>query len=397
MLLSLLVYSLTGAILFYLGWHVNRREQKLLINGGKLLPFYSWEILLSILIFAIVAGARYHTGYDHAMYLDQYLHLQKTGNFSRHNFEYGFEWISKIFACCHIHYFFYFAFWALLQIGFLYYGLRNHKHLLCWVGLGIMCGSYFLGWMNSVRQNVVVCMFVVLIPLIKDRKFIPYALIVIVAAFIHKSVLLVLPVFLISFLKIDSKMPNRWIMLSVFIFFVLLGTFLPLIFNYNKFISNSDNQWLLDITGYSNYGNLYDPNVGNRWKGIIPWGPSRISMFFGSVSIILLYPELKSFFKNDKYLSFYFVLAFLGSCLYYLFINTTHFLLRPIDYFTVFYLIMGAYVMEYLTTSPRKIWMSIVISMLLYTHFIANVYKGVYRPTDTTRPFIYHTFLLPSI
>ena len=99
MLLSLLVYSLTGVALFLLGLHVNGREQRLMLETGKRLPFYSWEILLSMLLFAIVAGARYHTGYDHAMYLDQYQHLLKAGEFSRHNFEYGFEWISKIFAC----------------------------------------------------------------------------------------------------------------------------------------------------------------------------------------------------------------------------------------------------------------------------------------------------------
>ena len=368
-----------------------------MLQGGKQLPYYSWEILLSLILFAAVAGARYHTGYDHAMYLEQYVLLQKTGNFSRHNFEYGFECISRLFAWCNIHYFFYFAFWALLQIGFLYYGLRNHKHLLCWIGLGIMCGSYFLGWMNSVRQSVVVCMFVVLIPLIKDRKFIPYALIVVVAAFIHKSVLLVLPFFLISFLKIDTKMPNKWIMMTIFIVFVLLGTFLPILFNYNEIISNGENKWLLDITGYSNYGNLNDPNVGNRWKGLVTWGPSRISMFFGSLAFIWLFPEINEYFKSDKLLPYFYVLAFFGICVYFLLMNTTHFILRPTDYFLIFYLIMGAYVMEYLTKSPRKKCLTIAISLLLYTHFIVDVYKGAYRPTDTTRPFIYHTFLLPTI
>ena len=86
MLLSLLVYSLTGATLFFLGWHVNRREQRLQLQSGGELPFYSWEIILSLLIFAVVAGARYHTGFDHKMYLDQYLHLQQTGEFGRDNF-----------------------------------------------------------------------------------------------------------------------------------------------------------------------------------------------------------------------------------------------------------------------------------------------------------------------
>ena len=394
MLLSLLVYSLTGATLFFLGWHVNRREQQSLLKGGAKLPFYSWEIMLSLLIFSIIAGARYHTGYDHAMYLDQYLHLQKMGDFSRQNFEYGFEWISRFFAWCNIHYFFYFAFWALLQIGFLYFGLRNHKHLFCWVGLGIMCGPYFLEWMNSMRQSVVVCLFVALIPFIKNRKFLPYAIVVIIAAFIHKSVLLLLPVFLISFIKIDNIVPNKWIMLSVFTVFVLSGTILPFLVKNINFISN--NQWLLDIMGYSNYGNLDDPNVGDRWKGFVPWGPSRVSMLLCCISMIWFFPELKSYFKNDRFLPYYFVLAFVGMCLYFLLINTTHFFLRPIDYFTIFFIIISAYLMVYLINT-RKILLSIGMALLFYSHFIIDVYKGVYKATETTIPFLYHTFLFPSL
>ena len=393
MLPSLLVYGLTGAVLFFLGWHVNKREQQSLLKGGAKLPFYSWEIMLSLLIFSIIAGARYHTGYDHAMYLDQYLHLQKTGDFSRQNFEYGFEWISRFFAWCNIHYFFYFAFWALLQIGFLYFGLRHHKHLLCWVGLGIMCGSFFLGWMNSVRQSVVVCLFVALIPLINDRKFLPYLLIVIVAAFIHKSALLLLPVFLLTFIDVKEIITNRKVLMGVFACFVILGVIVGAI-PWDKFLGNY--QWILDLIGYSNYGNTNDPNVVGQFKGLGSWGISRVPMLLGCISIIWFYPELKSHFSNDKLLSYFFVLAYIGMCLYYLLINTTHYILRPIDYFTIFYLIMGAYMMVYLLRT-RKTWVAIFLALVLYTHFIGDVYKGVYRPSRTTVPFIYHTFLIPSI
>ncbi len=389
MLLSLLVYSLTGAILFFLGWHVNKREQLLRLGGGTELPFYSWEIVLSLLIFSIVAGARYHTGYDHAMYLDQYQHLQQTGDFSRHNFEYGFEWISKIFAWCHIHYFFYFAFWALLQIGFLYFGLRHHKHLLCWVGLAIMCGSYFLSWMNSVRQSVVVCMFVALVPLIKERKIIPYFLIVIIASFIHKSALLLLPVFLISFVKFDNKIPNKWWLLVVLAVFVLLGL-KPFWVDYF-----SNYQWFLDLTGYQNYGNLNDPNVAGQFR-TLNWGPSRVSILLANVLVILFYADMKSYFKDDKLLPYFFLLAFIGMCLSNLLINTSHFILRPLDYFTVFYLVIGAYLMVYFIRN-KKYPLVIVLSLLLYSHFLVNVYKAVYMPSATNLPFLYHTFLIPTI
>ena len=396
MLLSLLVYSLTGAVLFYLGWHVNRREQRLLQQGGKQLPFYSWEIMLSLFVFAFVAGARYHTGYDHAMYLEQYQHLQQTGEFSRDNFEYGFEWISKIFAWCHSHYFFFFAFWALLQIGFLYFGLRNRKHLLCWVGLGIMCGSFFLNWMNSVRQSVVVCLFVALISLIENRKLKQYLwifLIVIVAAFIHKSALLLLPVFLILFLMSyynkDIKVSNKWVLLAVLSGFVLLGI-KPFWIDYF-----SNYQWFLDLTGYQNYGNLDDPNVAGKFR-TLNWGPSRMCILIANVFVIWFYADMKSYFKADKLLPYFFLLAFVGMCLSNLLINTSHFILRPVEYFTMFYLLMGAYLMVYFVKN-KKFPMAVILFVLLYSHFLFNVYKAVFMPSVTNAPFLYHTFLIPAI
>ena len=386
MLLSLLVYSLTGVILFFLGWHVNKREQQFLKKGGGLLPFYSWEILLSLFIFAVVAGARYHTGYDHAMYLDQYLHLQKTGDFSRHNFEYGFEWISKVFAWCKIHYFFYFAFWALLQIGFLYYGLRNHKHLLCWVGLGIMCGSYFLGWMNSVRQSVVVCLFVALIPLFKDRKFLLYAIIVFGAAFLHKSALILIPFFLLSFINIDKKTPNRWLLLGILFVFVLLGVKPFWLDYFNNY------KWFLSLTGYDNYANLNDPNVAGKFR-LLNWGPSRISILLCNILMIWFYPQLKLHFKTDKLLPYFFILAFIGMCLSNLLMNTSHFILRPVEYFTVFYLIIGSYLMNYLFNT-RKYLVGTILLIALYSQFLINSFKAVYYPIPENQPFLYHFFFL---
>lgn len=389
MLLSLLVYSLTGAILFFLGWHVNKREQQSLLEGGAKLPFYSWEILLSLLVFSVIAGARYHTGFDHAMYLEQYQHLQETGDFSRHNFEYGFEWISRLFARCNIHYFFYFAFWALLQIGFLYYGLRNHKHLLCWVGLGIMCGSYFLWMMNSVRQTVVVCLFVALIPLIKGRKILPYVIIVIIATFFHKSALLLLPVLLICFVNVDGEATNKWLLLSIFVVFVVIGSF-PFWIEYF-----SNYQWFLDLTGYENYSNMDDPNVAGKFR-MVNWGPSRLLILFGNLCMLWFYPELKSHFKDDQLLPYFFMLAFIGMCLSNLLMNTTHFILRPVDYFIIFYLIMSAYIMCYLIQTKKYV-IGAAMAMVFYLLFVINVIKAVYKPIVENQPFLYHFFFAQSL
>lgn len=388
MLLSLLVYSITGAILFFLGWHVNNREQRALLQGGKQLPFYSWEIMLSILVFSVVAGARYHTGYDHAMYLEQYQHLQQTGEFSRHNFEYGFEWISIIFAWCHIHYFFYFAFWAMLQIGFFYFGLRKHKHLLCWVGLLIMLGPYFVSWMNSVRQIVVASVFVALVPLIYERKFLLYSLIIVLCAFLHKSSLMLLPFFLICFINTYDRIPNRWVLLFVFTLFVLVGSF-PF---WIKYFSNYE--WFLKLTGYENYNNMDDPNVKGTLR-MVSWGPLRILALLNNITLIWFYPELKRFFKNDFLLPYFFILSFLGMCLSNLLMNTTHFILRPVEYFNMFNIIISAYVLCYLYR-VRNIKMLVLVAIINFSYIFIAVIKAVYYPLKTSVPYLYHFFFSPS-
>ena len=390
MLLSLSVYSLTALVLFMLGWHVNKREQQLRLTSPRAtLPFWSWEILLSILFFAVVMGARYHTGYDHKMYLDQYEHMVRTGSFSRTNFEWGFEWITRLFAACRAHYFWYFAFWGALQIGLLYYGLRRHKHLLCWVGAGIVLTSTILVWMNSLRQSVVVCLFVALVPLIMERKVWVCLLVVIVSSFIHKSALILLPLCLLGYVNFGKFNPRPGVLLGIFAAFVLLGL-KPFWIDYF-----TNYEWFLRLTGYTNYANLDDPNVAGKFR-ILGWGPGRVTILLTNVVSILLYSKLRSHFKGDGLLDVFFMLAFAGMCLSNLLVNTSHFILRPVEYFTIFYLIVDAYMMVYLIET-RKYIAALLLFGLAYSHIFIDVVKAIYHPIIENQPFLYHTFLLSGL
>ena len=157
MFLSFFVYTFTALGLFLLARIVSLRESYLIQARGQTLQFCTLEIMLSICLFAFIAGARYETGVDHLSYLQEYLNLQTTGDTRRETFESGFLFVSKLFAQSGVHFFFYFAFWAALQIGFVYYALRNNKYLLPFVGLCIMLGPYYLSWMNGIRQFYLCC------------------------------------------------------------------------------------------------------------------------------------------------------------------------------------------------------------------------------------------------
>ena len=79
MLQSILVYTLVSIVLFLLGWHINQREQHLKVQEPHAeLPFWSWEIILSIIIVTLMMGLRFKTGSDYEMYLKQFEHVKAT-------------------------------------------------------------------------------------------------------------------------------------------------------------------------------------------------------------------------------------------------------------------------------------------------------------------------------
>ncbi len=241
------------------------------------------------------------------------------------------------------------------------------------------------------RQSVVVCLFVPIIPFIRDRKFLIYFLVVILAAFIHKSALLLLPLYLLAYCRIEEKVYNRYVLFGVLAGGVILGIIVGAI-HWEKYLSNNI---LLDITGYSNYSNLNDPNVVGKFR-ILNWGPSRTLILISNALIIWFYPELKAYFKDDKLLPYYFYLSFGGMFLSNLLMNTSHFFLRPVEYFTVFNLVMGAFLMCYLVTKKRYI-IGAITFVTLYSIVFIDVIKAVYRPINENQPFLYHFFFAPLL
>lgn len=384
MLLSIAVYTLTGLVLFALGKRVCLREERCLRDDGAMLPFYSWEMLASIAVFAIVAGCRYHTGFDHAMYLKQFQMLQESGAFTRDNFEPGFKLITKAFAYSGCHYALYFAFWAALQIGLLYYGLKDRKFLLPWVALGIMLGPYFIEWMNSMRQAVACCMLVALVPLMQERKFLPYALAVAVMAFVHKSALLLLLIYFMP--RIPVRINSSKVLMAILVVCILAGL-KPVWVNLLVYVQNA-----LDMIGYGRYERLVGLVASGEYR-FVNFGPNHIEVLFVDFCIIWFYPKVKECFKDDKMLPLFFAFAFVGMCLENLLLNTVHFMLRPIDYFRIFILIMNAYTLEYLFRSKNRamFWLLAVVAFS-YTYVV--IFKAVYMPTIVNVPVLYHLFFM---
>ena len=367
MLQSIIVYTLTGLILYALGRNLALRDARMQRTFHHPTSFWSPEVWLSILVFAIVAGLRYNVGVDHLMYLQFYEDMTKKGWVTRETLEPGFLFIMNIFTELNLHFFFYFAFLAAVQLIFVYYAFRHKKYLLPYIGLFIMLGPFFLTWMNGIRQCMVQCIFIFLVEFIQKRKLIPYTIGILVTFSLHKSAIMLFPLYFILW-KPFKWGQNRTITLILLFLAITIGltpTWLSLI---NKF------EGFLSFIGYDYYSENIQ-QITEEANRSVSWGPSRLGDLFTTLFILWYYPEMKQYYAYDKQLPYYFILSFIGACLYNLFINTSHIFLRPVMYFTVFQLPLTAYLLIYLRTKKKTISFTI-LALVAFSYIYFVIYKS---------------------
>lgn len=355
MLQSIIVYTTLSLILFLLGWHINQRELRLKLHNPEAeLSFWNWEIVASIVIVTLVMGLRFKTGSDYEMYLKQFNSVRETGQFVRGDFEIGFYWITRLFADSGLHYAFYFGFWALVQIGSLYVGLRHHKHLLPWVGMILILGPYGINWISFMRQWTISMILVAIVPLIEKRKFWLYLIVVLLSMTIHRSAWLLLLFYFIPYIKFktdSTKLP-----LIIFSLCVLLGIW-PIWFKLFRFVPD-----LLDLIGYHKYGHHLVDVMDGKFKNM-GWGPLHIITIISSLIFIIFYPQVKKYFSKDKLLPIFYAFAFVGTCYDNLVLNTHHSMQRPAEYLYIFIVIMVSYTISYLTSTKKHILAAICMAI----------------------------------
>lgn len=366
MIQSILVFISVSLILFALGWHVQVREQRLKLSDSKAeLSFWSWEILLSILVITLMMGLRFQTGNDYDMYLKQFQQVKETGQFTRADFEIGFYWITRLLADSGLHFAFYFAFWALVQAFALYFGLRHHKYLMPWVGMLLILGPYGFNFLTFMRQWTISMMLVAMIPLIQRRKFIPYFLLTLLAITIHKSAWLLIVFYFLPYIKVKPKSPK--VLLSIFALCVILGIW-PIWFKLFGFVPD-----MLDFIGYHKYSHHLVDVIHGKFR-CMGWGPLHLISIFSSLVFIYYYPKLRVHFSQDKLLPVYFILAFVGTCFENLMMNTHHSMLRPVEYLYMFVVIMIAYCVTYLIAKKQYI-KATVCCLLPCSYTIIDIIK----------------------
>lgn len=384
MLFSLAVYLGTATLMAWLGWHVSHREQRLMAQGGAELPFCSWEIMAAIMVYVVVSAVRWQTSWDYNMYYSNYVAMQSLGQYSRENFEPGFNAITVGMARAGLHYAFYFAFWAAAHIILLYYALRHRKYLLPWVALCLLIGPMYLQWMNAIRQAVVECLMVVMVELIVKRKFWIFLAVTLLAMLVHRISILLIPLYFVPLIPLRRGV-KRMAPVAVLAVCVLLGLFPQWI------------QWIFERVGYLasllGYGHYYRLFTSNDTEYVF-WaimGPVRLFPLLSMCIIIWCYPGMKRHFNGDRFLSAIYRLSLVYIAYVNLFASTTLYLRRPGELLRGVFLVMIAYAFCYLWRERR--WLPFAALALLNFYYIFyEMVKISIKPSSVLAPELYHTF-----
>ena len=384
MVLSLIVYSATAAILAWLGWHVGKRERRLVASGAGELPFLSWEILLAMLIYVVVSSFRWLTSWDYNMYYSYYVSLQSLGEYSRVNFEPGFSLVTNVIARTGAHFAIYFAFWAIVQVLLLYYAFRHRKVLLPWLALCVFLGPYYIFWMGFVRQSVVEALFVLMVELIVRRKFWYYMLLSFVAIMLHKMCVLFMPLYFIPLIRIRN--PKCWMAFALLALCFILGSFPQWIqWTFDRIGS------IADVLGYGHYYRLFTSNnLEYAFRNVM--GPARLCPLLTCLMIIWYYPAIRQMFSSDRYLPALFRFSVVYMCYINLFANTTQYLTRPGELMRSVFLVMACFLLQYLWAKRR--WIPFAAAAFFNFYYVYyEIAKYALFGGSIYVPELYHTFL----
>lgn len=339
MLESIIVYSLLAFIMIVGGQSVVKTSEN--INVEHVLGY-----IIPIFAFTFVFGCRYDVGIDYLHYLNAYLYGTERES------EPVFRFITDFMSSNGIHYAFYFALWAFIQISLVYYALKNHKYLLPYIAFFFIFGTYFMSMMNVMRQQLAACVFMVTILFIEDKKLIKYLLCILIASIFHRSALLLIIVYPILVFK-DDWFQNIYLQLIIYFAAIIISISFE-----DRFIAALEGPFMLftNITGYDDtyrYAILEIESLNSRTQFGNNTGLGIYINMFLTLPVLIMSKKLKCFY-NSTYFNIIYTLWFVSIIAGHLFGNSI-ILFRPFVYLVNFKFVMLSFFAYYCVKSKGYI------------------------------------------
>lgn len=383
LLQSIIVYTLF-ALLLYVNSRLAISDYRLkgLTNPTFSLSKHYW---ICVLIFCVISGIRWNVGVDFLSYLYDYQQALQ-GKFVERSrgMEIGYVFITRLFGKLGLHPILYFALLAFPQIYFVMLAAKRRPDIAPYMLIVMVFGTYYLSWMNGIRQMIVACSFIWSIQFVKDKKIVYYLVWIACAYLWHRSSLILIPIYLLAYSRI--KWSNTFLNICLLVICIYVGSNPSWIGLMSRF-SN-----LLSFIGYDHYAEIMDELTdGSLMYGHGLFGPRMLMILLSYVMVIVYYPSVCKYFNNDKMVDFYFKLAFIGICLFYLFDSTGVVFRRPVQYFEIFTLPMIAYTLAYLKNKSHTIpFLLLMISSCAY--LFLQIYAESNLPATEQTYSLYNFF-----
>lgn len=339
-------------VMTYYGNIAYRKQYPQGINGVNLLGNKKSDFIsmlsksyytIPIFVFCLFSALRYKVGTDSVSYKKYFYEILQHGRLLNDAAEQGFIVLSKLtsyFTSSHYLFFFILAF---LQIAFIYYAVRKKNYALKYIGVSIMLSGFYLSLMNGVRQNIVACAFVAMIPLITEKKkWWLFVLAVFVCSFMHKSAYFLIPLGLLSYFVLSKGILNIKLQLFIIAVCYIMMDKIDVSF-LDAFFALGEN------AGYATESIEAYTELEATEKS---FGLRSIILFIVQVCIILYSKKIQQLARNDKVTVIMYNLFFLGACIKTLFYN--NFTIGRLAYYMVVFQPVMMSIMLFITSISKQ-------------------------------------------
>ncbi len=362
---TLTVYLSLLFVMMFCGIYAHRR---IALHPDHSFSFWHFEILFPIICFSGIFGMRWGVGRDYFSYLDIY--NDSLGGFDNPH-ELLFAWITNSFASLHVHYVMYFAFISFIQISLLYYAFRNCSIIYPFLAFVLIISCRFMGFMNVIRQELAVCIFIYSLQFVLKKNVWKYYLSILIAFLFHKSAILLILIYPIYQIRPNyfRNIPFQMLLLFFMLFLMRSGSIIGGLGNMEGVIL---------LFGYDHY--YYQFGLGG--EDLIDNAEKGVGFFITlavNILIIINSNKIKLYFaKTFPLIGILYDLYFIGVLTKYL-TSGSIVLARPFLYFTGVSFLFQAFGFCYFYytggNQVRNRLFFMVLALLLVFTFVGTAYR----------------------
>lgn len=349
---SILVYGFIIWVIDYFGNIAYRKQYPQGFDGIDLLANKKRGVIamlsktyytIPIFIFCLFSALRYRVGTDSVSYKSYFYEIKEYGRLLDDGAEEGFVILSKLTSyLTNSHYLLFFIL-AFLQIVFIYYALQKTNYALKYIGVSIMLSGFYLSLMNGVRQYIVACAFVAMIPLIVEKnKWWLFVLAVFICSYMHKSAFFLLPLGLLSYYVLSKGILNIKLQLLILAVCYILMDKIDVSF-LDAFFALGEN------AGYASERVEAYTELEMTQKNFGLWA---FMLLIVKIFIILYSKKIQQISKNDKVTVIMYNLFFIGTCVTTLFYN--NFTIERLSFYLVVFQPIMLSTMLFITSTSNS-------------------------------------------